>query len=334
MLDQKTQTIYRASSYTAPTWSDSIQEELAMVEDRLLEPAPGQHGMLTGTIENLFNAGGKRIRPAVSLLAARHFDADLDHAISLAAAVEMLHTATLVHDDLIDGASLRRGVPTLNTLWSADIAVLSGDYMFARAASLIADVEIIPIMKLFAKTLEIILNGEIAQSFAKWQLNRRQYEQRIYAKTAALFVLCTQSAALLGNPDPAELQAMISYGESIGTAFQIVDDILDYTGTTDKVGKPIGGDLSQGLFTLPVILFAQKHPEDEDLNALMAHQEANSLRVQRLVRKIRESGAITASMQEAKERIENGKKALDDLPPSIYIHSLLMLADQVVNRQK
>jgi geranylgeranyl pyrophosphate synthase len=334
MLDQKTNTIYHTPPYTVSSWSETIQDELALVEERLLDPAPGQHGMLTGTIQNLFNAGGKRVRPAVSLLVARHFEADLNHAVSLAAAVEMLHTATLVHDDLIDGANLRRGTPTLNTLWSADIAVLSGDYMFARAASMIAEVEIVPIMKLFAKTLEIILNGEITQKFSKWQIDLQEYEQRIYAKTAALFVLCTQSASLLANPEPAVLQAMIHYGQSIGTAFQIVDDVLDYTGTADKVGKPIGGDLSQGLFTLPAILYAEKHPGDEDLNALLARQEADPVLVQRLVGKIRKSEVIAASIQEARERIEVGKNALDDLAPSIYLKSLSLLADQVVNRQK
>ena len=212
MLDQKTNTLYQEPTYITPSWSNSIQDEMSMVEERLLESPQGQHSMLTGTIQGLFNAGGKRVRPSVSMLTARIFNADLEHAVSLAAAVEMLHTATLVHDDMIDGAMLRRGAPTLNSMWSPDVAVLAGDYMFARAASLIAEVEIVPVMKLFAKTLRVILNGEITQKFSKWEIDRAAYEERIYAKTAALFVLSTHSSALLGNADSTSLDAMIDLG--------------------------------------------------------------------------------------------------------------------------
>ncbi len=334
MLDQRTNTSIKGTAFTSPSWSNLVQEELALVEEVLCDPVPGQNEFLTNTIRALFDAGGKRIRPAVLLLTAKHFQANLNHAIYMAAAVEMLHTATLVHDDLIDGAILRRGVPTMNTLWSPDIAILSGDFMFARSASLIAEVEIIPIMKLFSKTLEIILNGETTQKFTKWRIDREEYERRIYAKTAALFVLCTHSASLLGNANREVLDGMIVFGEAIGTAFQIVDDILDYTGTVDKVGKSIGGDLSQGIFTLPAILFYQSHPGDEDLNTLLNRQEADTVLVQRLVNKIRKSGAIEASMAEARERIVRGKKVLDDLPPSIYLDAFYNLADQVVTRQK
>ena len=143
-----------------------------MVETQLREIPPGQHQMLSGTIQNLFDAGGKRIRPSLCLLTAKLLCANIDHAIYLSAGVEMLHTATLVHDDLIDGATLRRGAPTLNSLWDSDIAVLAGDYLFARAASMVSEVEIVPIMKVFAHTLEIILNGEITQKFSKWQIDR------------------------------------------------------------------------------------------------------------------------------------------------------------------
>jgi len=333
MLDQKTNTLYTEPAYFKPSWADSIRDEMIMVEDRLLELPQGQHSMLTGTIQGLFNAGGKRVRPSITMLTARIFNADLEHSVSLAAAVEMLHTATLVHDDLIDGAMLRRGAPTLNSMWSPDVAVLAGDYMFARAASLIAEVEIIPVMKLFAKTLEIILNGEITQKFSKWEIDRGAYEERIYAKTAALFVLSTHSSALLGSAEGTSLDAMIVFGRAMGNAFQIVDDVLDYVGTADKVGKPIGGDLRQGLFTLPAILFAETNPQDEDLSNLLEVKEADPLAVARLIEKIKHSGAIEESMQEAQDRLERGKLALEVIPPSIYKNAILTLADQVVNRE-
>jgi geranylgeranyl pyrophosphate synthase len=332
MLNQKTKTLNQDTEFVTPPWADFIKDEMVMVENRLREAPQGQHTMLTGIIQGLFNAGGKRIRPSVCMLTAGMFNTAIDHAISVAASVEMLHTATLVHDDLIDGAMIRRGAPTLNYLWSSDIAVLAGDYMFARAASLIADVEIIPVMKLFSETLEVILNGEITQKFTKWQIDRGEYEDRIYAKTAALFVLSTHASALLGGADITNLNAMIDFGHSIGMAFQIVDDVLDYVGKSDKVGKPLGGDLRQGLFTLPAILFSEYQPHDEDINTLLEVKEADPILVQRLIEKIRKSGAIAESMQEARDRLERGKRALDHLPPSIYKDSLLSLAEQSVHR--
>ena len=333
MLKQQLNTGIKEGNKSKPSWTELVEDELALVEEVLCDPIPGQHGMLTNTIQALFSAGGKRIRPSVLLLTAKYFKANLDRAVSMAASVEMLHTGTLVHDDMIDGASIRRGAPTLNQLWSPEIAVLTGDFMFARSASLIAEVEIIPIMKLFSQTLEVILNGEIKQKFTKWRVNREEYEERIFAKTAALFVLCTHSAAVLGNVDRKVVEAMIAFGKAIGTSFQIIDDVLDLTGNVDQVGKPIGGDLSQGIFTLPTILFSQSHPNDKDLNALIKDQGADPSLIHRLVKKIRESGAIEASMVEARGRIKEGKNMLIELPPSKYLNALYSLAEQIVNRQ-
>jgi geranylgeranyl pyrophosphate synthase len=332
MLNHKTNTLYQEAAYAAPTWSEPISDVLGMVENRLREAPKGQHGILTGIIQGLFDAGGKRVRPSVCLLTARVFEANFDHAVSLAASIEMLHTATLIHDDLIDGAILRRGAPTLNDMWSSDIAVLTGDYMFARAASLVAEVEIIPVMKLFSQTLEIILNGEIAQKFSKWVIDREEYKSRIFAKTGALFVLSSHSAALLGGADPDQLEAMKDFGYAIGMAFQIVDDILDYTGSSEKVGKPIGGDLHGGLFTLPAILFSETQPQDGDLQALLETKVAEPALVERLINKIRGSGAIEASLEEASALFKRGRRALENIPPSVYKDALLDLAEQVVNR--
>jgi geranylgeranyl pyrophosphate synthase len=288
---------------------------------------------LTGTIQDIFSAGGKRVRPALCLLTAGLFDADSDQTISLAAAVEMLHTATLVHDDLIDGALIRRGSPTLNALWSPDISVLAGDFLFARAASLISQVEIVPVMRLFASTLETILNGEITQKFTKWQVNRDEYEDRIYAKTGALFVLSTQSAAMLGGADPKALQAVIDFGHQVGTAFQIVDDVLDYVGATEKLGKPVGGDLRQGIFTLPAILYAEEYPQDVLFLDYLNQRVNGDATVQELIARIQASGVVEASLAEARERLASGRKALIGLPDSIYRQALLDLAGHLVERE-
>ncbi len=332
MLSSKTKPLYPDTAFITASWSDPIRDEMAMVETRLREIPPGKHPMLSSAIQSLFNSGGKRVRPSLCLLTAKLFNADIDHAIYLSAAVEILHTATLVHDDLIDGATLRRGAPTLNSLWSSDIAVLTGDYLFARAASMVSEVEIVSIMKLFAKTLETILNGEITQKFSKWQIERNAYIDRIYAKTAALFVLATQSAAMLGGANQASIQAVINFGHSTGMAFQIIDDILDYVGTPDKLGKPIGGDLHQGLFTLPAILYAEGNPHDQDMETLLMLKEEDPSLVQRLIGKILDSGAIEASMQEAQTIINEGKNHLSHLPDSRYKDALFDLAEEIANR--
>jgi len=333
MLNQKTNTRIHGTAVVSATSMDIIQEELTQVENRLVEMQQGQHPLLAATIEGLIHSGGKRVRPSICILTAKMFDTDIDKAVSMAASVEMLHTATLVHDDLIDGAMIRRGAPTLNSVWSSDIATLVGDYMFARAASLIAEVEILPIMKLFSKTLEIILNGEITQKFSKWEIDREAYYKRIYAKTAALFVLCTHSSSLLGEIGDEGVNAMIKFGHDVGMAFQIVDDVLDYVGTADKLGKPIGGDLRQGLFTLPAIYFAENHPNDKDIQDIITTKEADVTIINRLIEKIAESDAIEESLDEARVIFESGKQELDKLPPSIYKDSLKGLAEKLIQRE-
>jgi len=333
MLEQKLKQPITKTTFRTALWSDPIQSQLASVEDRLREIPKGQHGVLTGAIDGLFSAGGKRVRPALSLITAGIFGADEDKAISIATAVEMLHTATLVHDDLIDGAMLRRGAPTLNALWSSDISVLIGDYLFSRAASLIARVKVVDIMDIFADTLSVILNGEITQKFTKWQIDRQEYDQRIYAKTAALFVLSTQSAAILGGASSTSMSAMMNFAHSLGMAFQIVDDVLDYVGTSEKMGKPIGGDLRQGLFTLPAILYAEDFPNEQDIQYLLEKRDGNPEVVSNLIRKIRNSGVIDAAMQEAFDLLEKGQFALEHIPHSIYKDSLCLLADGLVERE-
>jgi len=313
-------------------WSSPIVEELAETENRLRAVPEGQHEMLTGAMEGLFGAGGKRIRPALALLTAGVLGVDMKHATFIAAAVELLHTATLVHDDLIDGASLRRGSPTLNAIWSPDIAVLVGDYLFSRSASLIARVNTVSVMNLFAKTLSIILNGEIMQRFSKWNIDRERYYQRIYAKTGALFVLPSQSVTLLGNVGETVVEAFVTFSRALGMAFQIVDDILDFVGETDRIGKPIGSDLRQGLFTLPAIYYAENHPQDPVLIRFIQSQNGSPELVQRVIDNIQTSGTIAHALNEAQRLVEAGKRALHIFPDSAYKESLFTLADHIVQR--
>lgn len=309
-----------------------IQEDLNMVEDLLLIENPGQHSLMTEAADQLLKAGGKRIRAAICLLTGRLFEVDHEQLLSLAAGVEMLHTATLVHDDFIDGSLLRRGKPTLNAGTNAKFSVLIGDYFFARAANLVAETNNLDIMKLFSETLMTILNGELHQEFSRWHVDRGEYFDRIYAKTGAMFVLAVKSAATLGEASEEDLQAIENYGYSAGTAFQIVDDLLDFTAKQSQLGKPVGSDLREGILTLPVLLYASQHPNDPDLNLILELRDADHPSAGKLISSIQESGVIEEAMAEARELISRGQEALEVLPYSAYKEALSSIANTIVNR--
>jgi geranylgeranyl pyrophosphate synthase len=317
---------------SAYNWAEPIREELEAVEARLRQVPDNQEELLVVATGRLLDAGGKRVRPAMCLLAAGMFGVDFERAVSLAAGVEMLHTATLVHDDLIDDAQLRRGAPTLNADRSPSFTVLAGDYLFARAASLVARTDNVSTMDLFAKTLMVILNGEIAQRASKWQVDRQEYERRIYAKTAALFVLTTHAAAVLGGADDASTQLVIEFGRSAGMAFQIVDDVLDFIGDASRMGKLTGSDLRQGLFTLPVIYYAEAHPEDPDLITVLEAKDDNHPAIERVVRSVCNSAAVEKSLHEARGHVSAAQQAIRSFRDSVYVDALTDLAGSVVER--
>jgi len=236
------------------TFLQPIQERLLEVDAVMLAQADQHHPDLGAAMEHLLYSGGKRIRPAVALLTGSMLGGDQKRLITLGASIELLHTATLVHDDLIDGSLLRRGITTLNAQWSPAATVLTGDFIFARAAKLAAETDSVPVMRLFAETLATIVNGEITQMFtSKGLASKEDYLQRIHAKTASMFELSTAAAALLSPVDEFLVEEVRLFGYDIGMAFQIVDDVLDFTGEQTTVGKPVGSDLRQGLITLPAL---------------------------------------------------------------------------------
>lgn len=333
MLDYNLDTIKSIRTTKQIIGYELIEDTLKRVEQLLLAEQPDQNSLLTDAALQLFQAGGKRIRAAICLLSAGIFDADLEKSISLAAGVEMLHNATLVHDDLIDEAALRRGKPTLNSGQNAKFSVLIGDYFFARAANLVAETDNLDIMGQFAETLTTIINGEITQQFSRWQVDRREYFERIYAKTGAMFVLAAKSAATLAKADEGDLLALEKYGHDTGIAFQIIDDILDFTGDQSQLGKPVGSDLRQGLFTLPVLIYVDQYPNDPDFYSLLEHQDGNHPAAGRLIASIRDSGAIDEAVNEARGLISQGQQALETLQLSAYTEALTALADSAVERK-
>jgi len=310
-----------------------VEDRIQLVEERMRSEEIEHHPDLQAVLEYLLSSGGKRIRPVVTLLAGGMLNADDEQLLDLAAAVELLHTATLVHDDLIDGAMLRRGIPTLNTRWSAAATVLAGDYIFARAAGRAAATEEVELMSIFSETLGTIVGGEINQLFnSRGKVSRDDYYKRIYAKTASLFRASTYCAALISPVDEAVISQMETFGYEIGMAFQIVDDILDFTSKQTTVGKPVASDLRMGLVTLPAIYYAESHPTDKDLQTILKGDYDDDVQMDQLVAAIRRSGAIHQAMDEAREFIDRGIKAIADLPNNKEHRALEELAYYIVDR--
>ncbi len=311
-----------------------VQEDLIRVEELMRSQADERQPDLNAALQHLLSSGGKRVRPAVALLSGRMLHGDWERLVTLSAAIELLHTATLVHDDLIDGSFLRRGIATLNSQWSPAATVLTGDYIFARAARLAAATESVEVMRLFAETLATIVSGEITQLFSgRGNVSRENYEQRIYAKTASMFELAAAAAALLSPAGPELVEIMRGYGYSIGMAFQIVDDILDFTGEQATVGKPVASDLRQGLITLPALLYLNDFPNDQDMNQILVGNHVEEAAINRLIGNIRGSGAIDRALQEAEGYVQRGLELLSIFPDNSERRALEDLARYFVNRQ-
>ncbi len=311
-----------------------VQEQLKLVEARLHAQAGDRHPDLRAALEQILSAGGKRIRPTLGLLVGNMLGASEDKLVTLGAAVELLHTATLVHDDLIDGSLLRRGMPTLNARWSPAATVLTGDFLFARAAKLAAETDHLPLMNAFAETLATIVNGELNQMFSsRGMINRENYFQRIYAKTASLFEMTAAAAAMVSPAGEASVEVMRRLGYETGIAFQIVDDILDFTGEQTTMGKPIGSDLLNGLVTLPAIYFAEAHPDDEDVRSLADGGWANQQRMTRLVESIRRTDSVRKAMFEANQHVERALQTLEGFDRSLEREALENLAKFIVDRK-
>jgi geranylgeranyl pyrophosphate synthase len=319
---------------TNPAFLVPVQEDIRAVEALMRSQADGHHPDLSTALDLLLSSGGKRIRPSLTLLVGKMLGASRDRLITLAASIELLHTATLVHDDLIDGSLLRRGMATLNSQWSPGATVLSGDFLFARAANLAANTNSIPVMKIFSNTLSVIVNGEITQMFAsRCKVSREDYFKRIYAKTASLFETSASTAAMISPVNEETIGNMRRYGYQIGMAFQIVDDILDFTGDQSTVGKPIGSDLRQGLVTLPALLYIEKQPDDPEAQALINGECLNDDQITRLVNSIKSSNAIQISQDEACNFIQLALKEIRYQPNNILRQSLEELAEYIVQRK-
>ncbi len=318
----------------AVTFFDLVRDGLSDVEALMRSSPDGHHENLSHAINHLLSSGGKRIRPAIVLLTGAMLNADYDRLVTLGAAIEMLHTATLVHDDLIDGSYLRRGIPTLNAKWTAGATVLTGDYIFARAADLATKVQSMDLVTRFSDSLMTIVNGEITQLFHANSKNpREEYFRRIHAKTATLFEMAAEGPAMLADIQAAEREALREYGLNVGLAFQIVDDVFDFIADQERVGKPTASDLRQGLITLPTICYLESHAEDENLTTLMQTGTLAEEPLDRLIESINASGAIEQALEEAREYTQTAIGNLASFSASVEREGLIELAEFVTDRK-
>jgi len=314
---------------------EPIQEDLVKVEARLRLVCEVDFPWLSKLLEHSLKSGGKRIRPALVLLAGKFYNYDLSYLLPVATAIEILHTATLVHDDAIDNSLVRRGRPTINKVWGEDKAILLGDYLLAKSEELVADTQNLRVIKLFAQTLMAISSGELNQAFSAFNLEqtRQQYLQRISGKTASLLSLVTESGAILSQAPEKSVEALKGYGYNLGIAFQIVDDILDFIGTEEEMGKPIGSDLAQGTLTLPAILLLERYPEDNPVSRLFQNEDRQR-NIELAMELVRNSSITQECYAVASDYCARACHNLSLLPDNASRRSLIKLADYVVKRRK
>ncbi len=316
----------------------TMRPDLLRVEARVERAADVDYPIVSTLVRDLVRAGGKRLRPLVLLLAGRAYRYDLETLVTAAAGVELLHTASLVHDDTVDRAALRRGKPTLNSVLSSGAVILVGDYLFAQSAMLAAATENPRVVAVFASTLADICDGQLREMFDAHRLDqsRGEYERRIHGKTASLFAGAAEMGAVLGGAPEAHVAALRDYGGDVGMAFQIVDDVLDLREGTLRLGKPAGQDLRQGTVTLPTMLYAADlapaSSEAARLRAVIEGEVDAETEVEAVVADIRGSGALDEAMAVAGSFADRAKARLGVVADAETRELLEEVADVVVER--
>ncbi|MGQ9572498.1 MAG: polyprenyl synthetase family protein [Dehalococcoidia bacterium] len=311
-----------------------VQEDLKLVEEAIDSLRDVDFPAMVEMLNVVLAGGGKRLRPALALLAGKFGRYDLRVLVPLAASIELLHTATLVHDDVIDNAATRRGRPTVNSMFRNTTTIMLGDYMFAHAADFVARTGNIRVIRIFAQTLKAITRGEIGQDMAAFDPRQtvRHYLQRISGKTASLFAAACEGGAAVVGAAEERVQALREYGQNLGMAFQIVDDILDFVGDEDEMGKPVGSDLMQGTLTLPSLLLMERYPEDNPIEKLFGRQRRHEY-LKQAVKMIRESDIPQESYQMAETFAKEAQKALAALPRNAARRTLSNLLTYILERR-
>ncbi|MBI2831690.1 MAG: polyprenyl synthetase family protein [Chloroflexi bacterium] len=314
---------------------EPVREDLVKVEQWLKSESRVDFLWLSMLLSHSMEGGGKQIRPALTLLCGKFYKYDIERLLPMAVATEVMHLATLVHDDAIDKSSVRHGRPTVNKLWGTERAVLLGDYMFAEAGYLTTTTKNLRATQIFTTTLKTISTGELNQSFSAFNIEqtRENYLQRISYKTASLFAMASEAGATLSDAPEEAIQLLREYGHNMGIAFQIVDDILDFIGTEEEMGKPIGSDLSQGTLTLPSMLLLERQPEDNPIRELFQGHNVRE-NIKRAIELVRNSNIVDECYAYATEYCDKARQQLQTLPEGRTKKSLEDLTVFVVSRKR
>ena len=305
-----------------------VQPEMNRVDRRLDQVAKTAPAEMVEQLKHALEGGGKRVRPAITLFAGKFFNYNLGLLIPMATGVELLHTATLIHDDTIDDAQMRRGKQSVKERWGNTNAVLLGDYLFAKSAGMVAETGNIRVIKLFAQTLMTICTGEIEESINTLNQNRQIYFRTIGNKTASLFAAAGESGAVLAEAPEEAVQSLKDFGYNLGMSFQIVDDILDFSGKKETLGKPTASDLARGVLTLPVILLLEGPHSQEAQDAL--NDKKNAAAISELIDKY---SILEECYKVAGEFSDKARTALESLPRNSAYDSLMGLTAYVTERK-
>ena len=311
-----------------------VEQDLNIMTDNLKQLIGARHPMLGAAAEHLFDAGGKRIRPAIVLLASRAtmLDGELTpRHRRLAEITEMIHTASLVHDDVVDEADLRRNVETVNNLFGDKIAVLAGDFLFAQSSWYLANLDNLQVVKLLSEVIRDFAEGEIVQSINRFDIDASidSYLDKTYYKTASLMANSAKAAAVLSDAGTDIAESLYNYGRNLGLAFQIVDDILDFTGSAEVLGKPAGLDLASGKLTSPVFYALKQQPY---LEILIEREFSEPEDIDRAFDLIKKSDGIEQARSLAKKLAGKAAQSLGCLPPSASKNALSELTNYAVSR--
>jgi len=313
-----------------------VSKDLNALESRLRELIEADPDVVSAPMADLFAAGGKRIRPALVLLAAKIGAYDLDRLNPAAMAVELTHAATLVHDDVIDRATVRRGRPTVAARLGDEPAIVVGDYYFAKAYEQAARTESAEVVTILADAVMKICAGEVRQQAIRHQYQQTldEYMPRIEAKTATLLAASCDIGALLGGLEPAPRSHLREYGRLLGLAFQIADDVLDYTGTEDEVGKPIGHDIAEGFATLPLMLAMEEPSIAGRLSPLLrSGRKLSADGAEQVVALVRASKGPQRAIEHARSLASDARNELVTMGAGEAVQTLSALTNYVVSRK-
>jgi octaprenyl-diphosphate synthase len=315
-----------------------IRQDLEAVEQEFVRHIQSRVALIPEMGRYIQNSGGKRVRPAVLLLAARLAGYRGERAVLYASVVEFIHTATLVHDDIIDGADLRRGRLAVHSRWGNDITVLLGDYLYIKSMAMALTQDSLEIIRLLCDVTLRMIEGELYQltKTGDVDITEDEHLEIIRRKTAFLFGGCAQIGGMLGAVTPEQEVALRDYGFNLGIAFQLVDDLLDYTADASALGKPVGGDLREGKVTLPIILLLRRGGTEADrlIRDVVRDRTVSPEQWRDILRLLKEHGSTELAYEAALEYALRAKKCMSAFPHSHERDALLALPDYVVSRDR